>query len=166
VTSAIRSYEQICDINASRHGLENVINASTELMALHGLSHFAEGVLTQINHLLGINAEGFICARQNPLSNDEQVNDLHVVAATKAFSDLLDQPIAAIRNTNALDIIRQSLTEGQSIYGSDATVLRFNNPARKDFTLYLEKGLRLNEMNKRLLEVFCSNVSVGWITSC
>jgi hypothetical protein len=54
VTSAIRSYEQICDINASRHGLENVINASTELMALHGLSHFAEGVLTQINHLLGI----------------------------------------------------------------------------------------------------------------
>lgn len=161
VTSAIRSYEQICDINASRHGLENVINASTELMALHGLSHFAEGVLTQINHLLGISAEGFICARQNPLVKDEHANDLHIVAATKAFSDLLEQPISAIRQTKAIDVITKSLAEGQSIYGNDATVLRFNNPARKDFTLYLENGLRLNEMDKRLLEVFCSNVSVG-----
>ncbi|MFZ6649798.1 DUF3369 domain-containing protein, partial [Undibacterium sp. TJN25] len=49
VTSAIRSYEQICAISASRRGLELIINASTELMALQGLQNFASGVLVQIS---------------------------------------------------------------------------------------------------------------------
>jgi diguanylate cyclase len=52
VTAAIRSYEQIRTISASRRGLDLIVHASTELMALHGLQNFAAGVITQIAGLL------------------------------------------------------------------------------------------------------------------
>ncbi|MBC3860645.1 EAL domain-containing protein [Undibacterium jejuense] len=161
VTSAIRSYEQICSISASRRGLETIINASTELMALHGLQNFASGVLTQINGLLGLTAEGFVCAKQNTLGRDIEVDELRIIATTPQFSDLLNQPIAAVPDTKILDIVTRSLNERKSLYEADISALYFNNVAKKDFTLYLDTGLHLNDMDKRLLDVFCSNVSVG-----
>jgi hypothetical protein len=53
VTAAIRSYEQIRKINDSRRGLNQIVHASTQLMALHGVQNFAAGVLAQIADLLG-----------------------------------------------------------------------------------------------------------------
>ncbi|MBC3886276.1 bifunctional diguanylate cyclase/phosphodiesterase [Undibacterium griseum] len=161
VTSAIRSYEQICAINASRHGLEMIINASTELMALHGLHNFASGVLTQITSLLGLNTEGFVCSRQTVTHNREQAEEVHVIAATNGFNYLLNQPVSAVNQPRVAEIVTRSLNLKHSIYEQDLTALYFNNVAKKDFTLYLEAGLQLNDMDKRLLEVFCSNVSVG-----
>ncbi|MBC3871251.1 bifunctional diguanylate cyclase/phosphodiesterase [Undibacterium oligocarboniphilum] len=161
VTSAIRSYEQICAINASRHGLEMIVNASTELMALHGLHNFASGVLTQTTSLLGLNTEGFVCSRQTVMHNRGQTEEVHVIAATKGFNYLLDQPVSAVNQPRVAEIVTRSLNLKHSIYEEDLTALYFNNVAKKDFTLYLEAGLQLNDMDKRLLEVFCSNVSVG-----
>ncbi|MFZ4527336.1 MAG: bifunctional diguanylate cyclase/phosphodiesterase [Undibacterium curvum] len=161
VTSAIRSYEQICSISASRRGLEMIINASTELMAKHGLQNFASGVLTQITGLLNLDTEGFVCARQNPLGDENTVNDLRIIASTASMSHLVDRSLADLDRPSVLNLVSRSLGSKQSIYEADMTALYFNNAEKKDFTLFLEKGLQLNEMDRRLLEVFCGNVSVG-----
>jgi len=161
VTSAIRSYEQICSISASRRGLENIISASTELMALHGLQNFASGVLKQIGGLLDLNAQGFVCARQNPLGKEIEAEELRIIATTPQFSDLLNKSITEVPEAKMLDIVKRSLSEHQSIFEGDITALYFNNVAKKDFSLYLDTGLHLNDMDKRLLDVFCGNVSVG-----
>jgi len=164
VTSAIRSYEQICAISASRRGLEMIINASTELMALHGLKNFASGVLTQISGLLGLQAEGFVCAKQSAMHahDGEDCNeDLLIIATTEEFSPLQNQPLQNLNRPEVLELVQRSLTDKQSIYETEVTALYFNNVARKDFTLYLETGLHLNEMDRRLLDVFCGNVSVS-----
>lgn len=161
VTSAIRSYEQICSISASRRGLEMIINASTELMAKHGLQNFASGVLTQITGLLNLDTEGFVCARQNPLGDENTVNDLRIIASTASMSHLVDRSLADLDRPGVLNLVSRSLGSKQSIYEADMTALYFNNAEKKDFTLFLEKGLQLNEMDRRLLEVFCGNVSVG-----
>lgn len=161
VTSAIRSYEQICSISASRRGLEMIINASTELMAKHGLQNFASGVLTQITGLLNLDTEGFVCARQNPLGDENTVNDLRIIASTPSMSHLVDRSLADLDRPGVLNLVSRSLGSKQSIYEADMTALYFNNAEKKDFTLFLEKGLQLNEMDRRLLEVFCGNVSVG-----
>ncbi|WP_235934920.1 bifunctional diguanylate cyclase/phosphodiesterase [Undibacterium crateris] len=161
VTSAIRSYEQICSISASRRGLEMIINASTELMAKHGLQNFASGVLTQITGLLNLDTEGFVCARQNPLGDENTVNDLRIIASTAGMSHLVDRSLADLDRPSVLSLVSRSLSSKQSIYEADMTALYFNNAEKKDFTLFLENGLQLNEMDRRLLEVFCGNVSVG-----
>lgn len=157
VTSAIRSYEQICAISASRRGLELIINASTELMALRGLQNFASGVLTQISGLLGNQAEGFVCSQQG-VDGDKE---LKIIAATHSFQNLIDHPVSDVVDEKANAIVQRSMQERCNLYEAESTTLYFSNVADRDLTVYLNIGLNLSEMDKRLLEVFCNNVSVG-----
>ncbi len=123
-------------------------------MALHGLQNFASGVLTQINGLLGLTAEGFVCAKQNTLGKDIEADELRIIAITPQYSNLLNQSLVEVTDTNTLDIVTRSLNEHQSFFEPNITALYFNNVAKKDFTLFLDTGLHLNEMDKRLLDVF------------
>ncbi|MCU6433941.1 EAL domain-containing protein [Undibacterium sp. Jales W-56] len=157
VTSAIRSYEQICAISASRRGLELIINASTELMALRGLQNFASGVLTQISGLLGNHAEGFVCSQQGIDGEKE----LKIIAATHSFQHLVDHPVSDVVDEKANAIVQHSMQERRNLYEAESTTLYFSNVADRDLTVYLNVGLNLSEIDKRLLEVFCNNVSVG-----
>ncbi|MBR7783349.1 bifunctional diguanylate cyclase/phosphodiesterase [Undibacterium luofuense] len=161
VTSAIRSYEQICSISSSRRGLEMIINASTELMATHGLHNFASGVLTQITSLLGLGCEGFVCIRPANLQNNHHTDDLQIIACTEHYQSYQNQLLKTLQLPSAPEAIHHALHQQQSVYEKNATVLYFNNTEKKDFALYLDSGVHLNEMDRRLLDVFCGNVSVG-----
>ena len=160
VTSAIRSYEQICSISSSRRGLETIINASTELMATHGLNNFASGVLSQIAGMLGTSCEGFVCVRQQTLQTGHG-EDLQIIAGTPRFEPMLNQLLGTLQLAHGSAAIVRALENRQSVYEKNLTVLYFNNTEKKDFALYLDCGLHLNDMDRRLLDVFCGNVSVG-----
>ena len=165
VTSAIRSYEQICSITASRKGLESIINASTALMAMHGLKKYTSGVLTQIIKLLGKNTEGFVCgypaAHHSWETPIDATTGLSVISATDTYRDLIDITINAISDKTIVALLQQVLHNQENIFQDKSTVLYFKNVAQRDLVIYLNSGLNLNELDRRLLEVFCSNVSVG-----
>lgn len=158
VTSAIRSYEQICAITASRRGLELIINASTELMALQGLHNFADGVLKHIVGLLGGQAEGFVSGQ---LNIDQANTDWTVIAATPSYFTWVNKNHSAILEPQVSNVIAKAATERQNVYQDDATALYFSNVAQRDLIIYLNSHLNMNELDRRLLEVFCSNVAVG-----
>ena len=58
VTAAVRSYDQIERLDASRRGLELIIDGANRFIAEQGLQAFAAGVITQIAALLGVPPEG------------------------------------------------------------------------------------------------------------
>ncbi len=58
LTTAIRSYDQLATISASRRGLRQIVASANDLFARRGLENFAEGVLTQISALIGLPPEG------------------------------------------------------------------------------------------------------------
>lgn len=159
VTSAIRSYEQICSITANQRGLELIVNASTELMSQKGLQNFSVGVLHQIAKLLGRKVEGLVCSPSEDNQNISSTADLLVIAASNAFSHLTDQMLDRVDNEDVRELIQQSVTSRQSIFGQFGTLLRFENVAQKDIYVFLQTSV--NEMDKRLIDVFCSNISVG-----
>ncbi|WP_170174844.1 EAL domain-containing response regulator [Undibacterium parvum] len=169
VTSAIRSYEQICAISASRRGLELIIHASTELMARQGLQNFASGVLVQLVALLGGHTEGFVCSQQTEQalesspdsSATETAGRLQILASTPSFETWVGQKLDIVADAKIQALVQQTLLARHNIYESAATILFFSNVAQRELTVYINTGLHLNEMDKRLLEVFCSNVSVG-----
>jgi diguanylate cyclase (GGDEF)-like protein len=158
VTSAIRSYEQICAINASRRGLDLILRASTELMALQGLPNFATCVMTQIAKLLSVKPHGLFCARERANSADL---DIPVIAAVGKYSGYLNQQVASIDDVRLTNTLLPALAERRNIYGPNSTVLYFVGNAGRDFIVFLDTGKPLNEIGRRLLEVFCSNIAVG-----
>jgi diguanylate cyclase (GGDEF)-like protein len=159
VTSAIRSYEQICSITANQRGLELIVNASTELMSQKGLQNFSVGVLHQIAKLLGRKVEGLVCCPNEDSQVISTTAELLVIAASNTFSHLTDQLLDRVNNDEISELVQQSVTSRQSVFDPTGTLLRFENVAQKDIYIFLQTAIK--EMDKRLIDVFCSNISVG-----
>ncbi|CAL61388.1 Conserved hypothetical protein; putative CheY, EAL,GGDEF domains [Herminiimonas arsenicoxydans] len=158
VTAAIRSYEQICTINSSSSGLDMILRASTDLMALQTLEEFTAGVLEKIAHLLDMPTNGLFCIQQT--LHDEET-ELFVVAATGTYQDLLNHPVSTLKDVHIGHTLTRALNERRHIYGREYTALHFTGSATSNFTAFFKTGRALNEIELRLLEVFCSNISVG-----
>lgn len=157
VTAAIRSYEQIRTISASRRGLDLIVHASTELMALHGLQNFAAGVITQIAGLLSLKPEGLICAQETT----DLKGELVIIAGGGNYQNLVNHPVSHLHDMRIVDALKQTVTERRNIYDSSFTTLYFIGKSGRDFCAFLDTGTPLSEIDQRLLEVFCSNISVG-----
>jgi diguanylate cyclase (GGDEF)-like protein len=158
VTAAIRSYEQIRAINASRRGLDLIVRASTALMAQHGLENFAAGVITQIAGLLSLQPEGLLCAQEDQQGDD---NSLIVIAAAGNYRSLINKPISEVHDERIKSGLVHALQQRGNIYEQDYTTLFFIGKAGRDYAAFLNTGAPLSEIDQRLLEVFCSNISVG-----
>ncbi|WP_076590948.1 GGDEF/EAL domain-containing response regulator [Herminiimonas arsenitoxidans] len=158
VTAAIRSYEQICTINSSSSGLDMILRASTELMALQTFEEFTTGVITQIARLLSLPPDGLFCI-QEQLHNQE--NALFIVAAAGKYSDLINHPLSSIEDASIDKTLTRALHEKRNIYGREFTALHFTGNAFRNFAAFFRTERPLNDIELRLLEVFCSNISVG-----
>ncbi len=158
VTAAIRSYEQIRTISASRRGLDLIVHASTELMALHGLQNFAAGVIMQISGLLGLKPEGLICAQE---TSNGSPDELVIIAGGGNYQNLVNQPLRQLQNERIVAALVTTVGEQRNVYSDTFTTLYFVGKSGRDFAAFLDTPTPLGEIDQRLLEVFCSNISVG-----
>ncbi|AXA90955.1 EAL domain-containing protein [Massilia sp. YMA4] len=154
VTAAIRSYEQIRKISDSRRGLNQIVHASTELMALHGVANFAAGVLAQAAALLGQDCSGFLCAQEGC-----DAPQLHVLAATSAWMSYEGRQFAA--GALPVPLAARALAERRNLYTADAVALYFAGKSCRTFVAQLDVARAPSELEERLLDVFAANVAVG-----
>ncbi len=87
IISSIRSYQQIRTINQNRLGLQKIINAGANLLEQHSLHEFSEGVVTQISSLIGLHAEGVLCAQ---IEDDGSASDnVYVLGAAGHYAPFI-----------------------------------------------------------------------------
>ncbi|XLZ71625.1 EAL domain-containing protein [Massilia sp. SR12] len=158
VTAAIRSYEQIRNINESRRGLSRIVQASTELMALHGVQNFASGVLSQIAELLGQTAHGVLCVQECP---DAGCHELVVMAATGKHHDLSSSILTAAQDSRVHKAMEDCLAARRNVYCEHTITLYFAGKASRTFVAFMDVERAPTALEASLLEVFCSNVAVG-----
>jgi diguanylate cyclase (GGDEF)-like protein len=158
VTAAIRSYEQIRAISTSRRGLDQIVRASTELMALHGVQNFAAGVLTQVADILVIPANGLLCVKE---CIDGQPAELYVMAAAGTLRRPTGGLFAPADDARIYAAMERTLAQGRNLYEAGYATLYFAGKASRDFVAFMVLVHPLSDIDQRLLEVFCSNVSVG-----
>lgn len=156
LTTAIRSYDQIHTINASRRGLGMVIRASSHLLARQGVSEFAAGIITQICGLLGLPPEGVVCAY------DHQSSPAHalIVAAAGSLTDCINKQLDELPNKAVAHALSRSLDERRNLFGNHSTTLFFPGQGHNHMAAYLQTERTLNELDQQLLEVFCSNIII------
>jgi len=157
LTAAIRSYEQIHTLNATRRGLDLIIRASGNLMMRHGAREFAAGIMTQIAGLLGLGEDGVVCV----CDQGQDLERIKIIAASGQFIDAIDQPLPALSDSRVTDALKAALNQRVSIYSAESTTLFFAGESGHDMAAYLATGRELSETEHRLLEVFCTNISVS-----
>ena len=157
LTAAVRSYRQICALEANRRGLEMIVESSTSLSRMRGLSRFAEGVVTQLCALLGILPEGLVCAQTHGEASDE----VRIVAAAGQYSGLIDRPLAQVKIPAVRERLERCLREQRSLY-DDGTVLYFGLGQGRAMAALVDVGRELDDLDQQLLRAFCSNIAVGF----
>ena len=156
LTVAIRSYWQIHQLEANRRGLELIVAASTELSKPRGLRRFAEGVVTQLCALLGVDEEGIVCA-----AFEARKADPYVLAAAGRFSQWIGQSLRGIPDARVRQRIEVALTERHHHFG-ETTCLFFSIPGSQALAVFVDVDHELGDVDRKLLEVFCSNISVAF----
>jgi diguanylate cyclase (GGDEF)-like protein len=158
VTAAIRSYQQIRSIDTSRRGLDQIVRASTELMALQGVQNFAGGVLAQVAGIIGIPASGVLCVQEYP---DGHSPELMVMATAGAYRRLGSGRLSVLEDAQVAGAMERTLAARANSYQPDYLTLYFAGKASRNFVAFLDLEHPLGEIVQRLLNVFCSNVAVG-----
>ncbi|MEW9799602.1 bifunctional diguanylate cyclase/phosphodiesterase [Alteromonas sp. CYL-A6] len=160
VIASIRSYQQIVTINQNRYGLEKIIASSANLFEEHSVKGFCEGVVTQISSLIGLDAEGLLCARAGSVL-DRDDDGVYVLGAAGDFADYINDPIDAIKNDEIIEQVNRCLKQKRHIFETDSSVLYINR-AGFEAAVYINMIKEVSELDKSLLEVFLSSISVGY----
>lgn len=155
VTAAIRSFDQIQRLEASRSGLEMIIRGSSQFSAEQGLPSFAMVVINQLSDLLGIPANGMVsvCAE-----GDAEAGV--VLAAAGRFSRHAGQPLLAIADAAAANMLEKCLLTKQSLEAERSLALYFAGQHGRNFAVYVESTAAISRIDRYLLDVFRANISM------
>ncbi|UZE96393.1 bifunctional diguanylate cyclase/phosphodiesterase [Alkalimarinus alittae] len=158
LTSVIRSYSQIRALEASRKGLELITKSSGELINSKGFDGFSLGIITQLSALLDLSDDGIVCTRANDDSNPDA--GYTVVAATGRYQSSINNTLDELKEFNVKRALEQCIQEKKNLLLDHAIVLYISGQAGCDLIAFLDQTRRLDDTEKRLLDVFCSNISV------
>ncbi|WP_019937997.1 bifunctional diguanylate cyclase/phosphodiesterase [Bordetella sp. FB-8] len=156
LTMAVRSYAQIRQLEAGRRGLEQILAASVELGKPVGLKKFASGVVTQLCALLNVEAQCLVCAAMNPSDQTP-----YVLAAAGAYDAWIGLPLNQIPESRVRDSLYQTLHARQHFL-HDGASLYFQGYNDQALAAFVDVQRPLQALEKELLEVFCSNISVAF----
>ncbi|WP_367848144.1 EAL domain-containing protein [Rhodoferax sp. WC2427] len=157
LTAAIRSYDQLRRIDASRRGLEKIVAASNQFIAEPGLQSFAEGVITQIAGLVGVEPEGVVCACT---PRTEAGSHCVVVAAAGRLAHLMQHRITDIDDPYIVASLTQCLAERRNLLAERSVTLFFAGREGGDFVAFVYASAPLRDVDAHLLEVFCTNIAL------
>lgn len=160
LTAAIRSYDQLLRLDASRRGLEKIVTASNQFIAEQGMNAFAEGVITQIASLIGVSPDGLVCAIAEEPGNRENPAEFRVIAAAGHFSHLIRHRLTDIDQPHIVDNLTRALQERTSIITAHHVTLYFRKSAEEGFAAFIDSATPICEVDKHLLEVFCTNIAL------
>lgn len=170
VSAAVRSYEQIRALSEHRRGLELIIHAAADLLEQPAIAGLAEGVLVQLAALLRLPPEGIIFARRcngDCMENDQtdgrcgdgSDNDILVVGAAGRLGPYAGKPLGCLPSVRGAEAIRQCLDAREHRFLDGHTALYFRASGNEDAAIFLDSALPLRELDRKLLEVFVSNIA-------
>ncbi|MDP4536263.1 EAL domain-containing protein [Alkalimonas collagenimarina] len=159
IIASIRSYQQIRTINQNRIGLQKIINAGANLLEQHSLHEFSEGVVTQISSLIGLHAEGVLCAQIE--DDGSNADAIYVLGAAGHYAPFIKCRLERIENKRITQLINECLSLKTHIFDARDTAL-YLGTGQHCAAVYLETNRPIEDFDRQLIEVFLSNISIGY----
>jgi response regulator RpfG family c-di-GMP phosphodiesterase len=158
--ASLRSYRDIMTIEANKRGLERVIAASAHIFSHENTAEFASAVLSQLANLIGVDRGALYCK----IDEGKKPNGEHVLitAAIGDFSRYVATFADETLPPHVLETLHSAQTLKRHQFRPDHYVLHFTDSYRTESLLYVGEAWNLSELDFRLVEVFCTNVSIGF----
>lgn len=159
VMAALRSFRDIMVIENNKIGLEKIIKSSAALFEPQSMGNFASGVLTQLTSILNLHKNALHCNSFAVTKGPEQI---YVLAATGDYSYRDSENIQDVVPPHVLMSIQDTFREKRSEFFDDHFCCYFQSKTGMENVIYFEGANKLNEWNRYLIEIYCSNVSVAF----
>lgn len=153
--SALRSHRDLLTIAMNKRGLEKIIQSSPEIFRMQSMQNFATGVLLQLIAMLRLDKNSLYLKVSSFAAARKKDGDIHVLAATGDFEDETYEMLSKEIQHKLDDVLQAK----QSIFLEDYFILYWQSADDHVYLIYMEGGKRLSDLDRRLLDVFCLNVS-------
>jgi len=160
VYAAIRSYQQIDIVTRNRVGLEKIIGAAAELLELHSVHDYAEGVLSQLK-LLSDSSSSVFCARGQGIVDGADDLSLYILGQQSLSSLLINQKLDKLKNDLSQNQIASCFQQKQHQFSKSHVSLYMVSGGYRA-VIHLELNTALSEIETQLIEVFLTNIAIGY----
>lgn len=166
VIASLRSYRDITVIEENRKGLEKIISASADLFTIRSLESFINGIVQQLSSLLGgtEDAAYITSAVAGPQPIDlSEPDEFYVFTGKGEYKDREGDLLQDVVKGDELIACEKALSEKTLVYGDEYVAAYCQGKHAFGSLLYLS-GLprQLNELDKKLLEIFSQNVQIAF----
>jgi diguanylate cyclase (GGDEF)-like protein len=155
ITSAIRSYEQICSINAQKRASEITTLTSKELIATTNLNEFSAIAIQRIIEYFQQPDINLLFFKQ-----DKPNAAINIIAGNGQFTHLLNTQLHGAENALVLQAVEQCFLKKQNVSNTSYAVLYLNNTTQTQYALYVGVKQKLSAQDVHFLDVFSNNLSV------
>jgi signal transduction histidine kinase len=160
MTAALRSYQQIQRMVATRRGLEIIIDAAAKLFDFKSMQRLAEGVLTQIASLLNVECAGILVLRDEGKNGES----FSVLAGSGCYSEFTGLRAADTLQPSLVQVVREAFARRHHEFQPERSVLYMQTGSGREIVVLLEAAKDLSDTDRTLVEVFCSKLSVAFDT--
>ncbi len=164
IYSSLRAYRDITTIEASKHGLAHVIDASANIFQLSALDRFLQGVLEQLTALVQADPGVLYLKSSSPLDAlavTYQRNEWHVVAGTGAYADYSGRDTSASLLSNG-ELLDDVLKERKSLSRGRSYAAYFEDRLGNVSVLLLTGVDSITPIESDLIQMFMRNVSIAF----
>lgn len=161
VYAAIRSYQQIEAVNQNRLGLEKIIGSTSELLEYYTVHDFADGVLKQLNKIINDSTLSLFCARGQ--GNVEGIDDLsfYVLGQQGMYPETVNSKLETLEHEQATENIHSCFQQKAHLINNDNITLYLSSGGYRA-AIYIELDHSLTTLEYQLIEVFLTNVAIGY----
>ncbi|CAO3375911.1 DUF3369 domain-containing protein [Azospirillum argentinense] len=163
VVAALRGYQDITAIEDHRRGLERILDASSALLDKRTMAEFVRGAVSKIAEICPPCDGIALCSRWTEEEAGGAGRDPLVLGAGGIHAAAEGKPVRAALPAEAAEAVTQALADGRNRYERERSLLVFRSTSRHhDTVFHISHQRPLTEDERRLLEVFCSKVAVGF----
>jgi len=161
VYTALSTYRDLMALEANRHGLEKVIEATSQLFTLNSMERLAQGVLEQVTALLFLDDDA--CMLQaSGIATRRPPSPLRIVAGTGAYAPLVGQEARRALPPEVLSRIEHAHQSGEdTVLGEDYFVTSQHVNHDSEWVFYVSAGAPLGDPDRRLIDLYCRNVALA-----
>ncbi len=158
--AALRGWRDLQIIEANKRGLERVVQASANVFTQQKPHEFACAVLSQLTALLDMRGGALYCKINQP--HNATPEHFVVAAATGDYERYVDHYADQDLPTPVAESLQLAFDGKQHVFRADHYVLHFIDSHHSESLLYVGEAWDLSELDFRLVEVFCTNVSIAF----
>ena len=154
LVTAIRSYEQVCQLEYQSKALNNILLASKAILGFTDIKAFTMAVIKQLSVILDCAPRGVICG-----SLDDS-NQVRVLGGSAEFSAFVGQGIEQLDDGRIILQVQNCFEFGEHQHTDHDTTFLLKSKNRQA-AIYLECVSQPSLTQLQFAEIFLTNVSVG-----